>query len=557
ALGAVVAALLAAGVFAATRGGADPGLRVAGDFARAWERGNHAEMHALLSAHGKRRASARRLARTYARIAETATIERVATGTPVASGDGAYTVPVRLRTRIFGDVRGRVRIPVSGEADDGSLGVDWSSTMAFPGLRRGERLTRATELAPRADILARDGTPLADGPSRVSELGALAAEIAGRLGPIPDDRRAAYARLGVPEGTSVGLTGLEREFDERLIGRPGGTLRAGERVLARAEPRQGSSVRTSIDPSLQAAAVEALAGRFGGVAVLRPQTGEVLALAGIAYSAPQPPGSTFKIVTLAGALEAGTVRRSARFPEQTATTLEGVELENANGEVCGGSLSYSFAESCNSVFAPMGAKLGAERLVAAAERFGFNERPSVRGAAPSTIPDPGEIGDDLSLGSHAIGQGRTLATPLQMASVAATIAQGGRRVLPSLLRGGGDAKAVRATTPEVARIIGRFMRRVVTEGTGTAAAIKGVKVAGKTGTAELRDTTKDPATGEDVAPGERAGHDPSDTDAWFTAYAPAGRPRVAVAVLLVGQGSGGETAAPAARQVIQAALGPG
>ena len=123
--------------------------------------------------------------------------------------------------------------------------------------------------------------------------------------------------------------------------------------------------------------MRALAGRYGGIAAVRPRTGEVLALAGVAFSAPQPPGSVFKIVTLTAALEARTVRRNESFPVQTAATLEGVELENANGESCGGSLTNSFAHSCNSVFAPMGAELGADKLVAAAERFGFNEDPGL------------------------------------------------------------------------------------------------------------------------------------------------------------------------------------
>src|SRR5439155_21832024 len=143
----------------------------------------------------------------------------------------------------------------------------------------------------------------------------------------------------------------------------------------------------------------------------------VLALAGIAQSAPQPPGSTFKIVTLAGVLTAHVAKRSQVFPYQTATTLEGVELENANGESCGGSLESAFAHSCNSVFAPLGAKLGARRLVATAERFGFNEDPGVVGSATSTIPAAGEIGDDLAVASSAIGQGKVLTTPLQMALI--------------------------------------------------------------------------------------------------------------------------------------------
>ena len=119
---------------------------------------------------------------------------------------------------------------------------------------------------------------------------------------------------------------------------------------------------------------------------MRPENGEVLALAGIAQSAPQPPGSTFKIVTLAGVLEEKVTKRSATFPIQTAATLEGVELENANGESCGGTLRNSFAHSCNSVFAPLGAELGAEKLVEYAQRFGFNGDSGARRRGP--LDDP-------------------------------------------------------------------------------------------------------------------------------------------------------------------------
>jgi cell division protein FtsI/penicillin-binding protein 2 len=322
-------------------------------------------------------------------------------------------------------------------------------------------------------------------------------------------------------------------------------------VLASVAPRRGSAVRTTIDPEIQRAAVEALAGRYGGVAVIRPSDGEVLALAGIAYSAPQPPGSVFKIVTLAAALEAGVAKRSSKYPVQTSATLEGVELENAHGESCGGSIETAFAHSCNSVFAPMGAKLGAERLVAAAERFGFNKDPGLVGALRSTIPAAAEIGDDLAVGSTAIGQGQVLATPLAIAGVAGAIATDGVLVRPTLRKGAAPTRT-RVTSPEVAKTIGRYMRTVVTSGTGVGAAIPGVKVAGKTGTAELRDTTNDDPDPDD--PDAPPVDDTTDTDAWFAAYAPARRPRVAVSVLLVGQGAGGETAAPAAKLVLEAAL---
>ncbi len=395
---------------------------------------------------------------------------------------------------------------------------------------------------------------MAEGPERASELGQIASDLTGTVGPAPKERAAELERRGVPAGATVGLTGLEREFDERLTGTPGGTLFAGNRVLARTQPKPGRSVRATIDPKIQQAAVDALAGRYGGIAVVRPNDGEVLALAGIAQSAPQPPGSTFKIITLAGALENKVVKRSETFPVQTAATIEGVELQNANGESCGGSLRNSFAHSCNSVFAPLGAELGAPKLVESAERFGFNADPGLAGAARSTIPAAAEIGDDLAVGSSAIGQGKVLATPLQMALVGATIGADGQRPLPTLLRGS-DPQRVRATTRSAARTIKSYMRTVVEDGTGGLAAIPGYAVAGKTGTAELRTTVREEPPPEVTDPSQPPPEDDTtDTDAWFVAFAPYREPKVAVAVMLVGQGTGGDTAAPAAGSVLKAAL---
>jgi peptidoglycan glycosyltransferase len=546
----VVAAVVAFVAGAAVgSGGDDPRRETAREFAEAWARGDYAAMHALTSAETRHRVSLARFAATYRRAAKIVTLSTVTAGRPDEPRGGSVSVPVVLRTRIFGTLSGRVALPVV-DRDDGAA-IDWRPYLVHPGLRRGEKLTRTTTMPPRAAIQARDGTPLAEGDARLSELGALASEIAGRLGPAPPERAAELERRGVPPGAAVGISGLEREFDAELAGRPGGELRAGERVLASVAPRRGSAVRTTIDPGVQRAAVTALAGRFGGIAVIRPRDGEVLALTGIAYSAPQPPGSVFKIVTLAAALEAGVAKKSSKYPVQTSATLEGVELENAHGESCGGTLRVAFAHSCNSVFAPIGAKLGAKRLVAAAEKFGFNQDPALEGALRSSIPAADEIGDDLAVGSTAIGQGKVLATPLDIAGVAGAIAMDGVRVRPTLRKGAAPQRT-RATPPQVARTIGRYMRSVVKSGTGVGAAIPGVKVAGKTGTAELRDTTNDDPEPSD--PDAPPVDDRTDTDAWFAAYAPARRPRVAVAVLLVGQGAGGETAAPAARIVLESAL---
>jgi peptidoglycan glycosyltransferase len=220
--------------------------------------------------------------------------------------------------------------------------------------------------------------------------------------------------------------------------------------------------------------------------------------------------------------------------------LSGVRLRNASDESCGGSLGASFAISCNSVFAPLGAKLGAKRLVRAAESFGFNEPLTVPAYKASTIPAPAALKDDLSVGASAIGQDRDLATPLTMAGVGATIGNGGVRARPRIARSQ-PVRRHRVVRGSVASTVRTMMLSVVASGTGTAAALPGVQVAGKTGTAELRPTVG-------------ATPDPKNTDAWFVAFAPAAAPKLAVAVMLVGAGAGGAAAAPVARQVLAAGL---
>jgi penicillin-binding protein A len=524
-------------------GSASAEERTAREFTEAWERRNYQAMYALLDDASREVHSLREFRRAYRDAAATATLTGVRAGEPEAAGDAHVAVPIELRSRVFGPLRSELRLPVSGET------ITWGPLLAFPGLRRGEGLSRRSDPPERGTLLSRDGKVLAEGEAanRTSPLEAIAGAVAGTLAPEETraERQVLYAQ-GFPRDWPVGQTGLEEAFESRLAGRPGGQLLAGERVLASAEAVQAEPVHTTIDSRVQEAAVVALAGRFGGIAALDPRTGSIRALAGIAFSAPQPPGSTFKIVTTAAALEAGAVKPSTEFPVDTAATIDGVELENANGEYCGGSFRDSFAHSCNSVFAPLGVELGADALVDMAQRFGWNGEPSVPGEVPSTLPPAPEIASPLEVGSTAIGQFRTLATPLQLASVAQVIASRGVRRVPTL-DPATAAESARVIRPRIARTIESLMVDVVDYGTGTAAAMAGIKVAGKTGTAELEDT-RDPETGE-TAPS-----DPSNTDAWFTAYAPVAKPRLAVAVMLVRAGAGGATAAPAARVVLDAAL---
>jgi cell division protein FtsI/penicillin-binding protein 2 len=535
--------------------GHEPGEQaIANRFVSAWERGDLPAMHALLTDAARARTGLEGFERAYRSAAATATATRIRAHAARKPSGGMVPIRVEVRTRLFGTVRADLRLKVSEEG--GEARVAWDAHHVFPGLRAGERLDRTTRLPTRATLLAADGTVLARGDDRATEDAALSSSIGGALGPIPEARALELRAEGVPPEAQVGVTGLERALDDRLRGTPGGELRAGNRTLAVSAPRPADPVRTTIQPRVQRAAVAALGGRLGGVVALDPRSGAVRAAAGIGLSGLQPPGSTFKIVTLAGALSAGKAKMRDRFPVQTETALEGVRLENANGESCGGTLTESFAHSCNTVFAPLGAELGARRLVEVAERFGFNAPPGIDGAATSTIPPAEEIGDDLAVGSSAIGQGRVHATALQMAIVAATIALDGRRPVPTFeaaaAREAAGGKPRLVIPEDVARQIGRAMRAVVRYGTGTAAAIPGVTVAGKTGTAELR-TTVAPDPGE-LAIAPEPENDPTDTDAWFSAYAPAGKPRIAVGMLLVEAGAGGDVAAPAARQVLAAAL---
>jgi peptidoglycan glycosyltransferase len=532
---------VAAGAFIALSGGGDE-RRLVSDYVTAWSHQEFSRMYGLLDRASQRAETEPRFAAQIGRAQTTATLVSLRTVRVGDVTDNAIRVRMVLDTRIWGTLREVLTVPLTGTGSDPRIHL--GPTLLFPGLVGHERLHRTIVLPPRATLLASDGTPLAEGPTRGSPIPDVANQIVGTVGPIPASGSAAYLSRGYPPGAQVGLYGLERIFEDRLIGQVGGRLLAGHRALASAHAVQAPSVHTTISPKLERAAVAAMGGKYAGIAVMNPRTGALVALAGIAFSALQPPGSTMKIITAAGALQAGIAKLSTVYPIQSATTLSGVQLQNAGGESCGGTLLNAFAVSCNSVFAPLGARLGARRLVAIAERFGFNHPSAILGAAEPTIPVASAIGDDLAVGSSAIGQGLVQATPLTMADVGATIAMGGRRPIPTLLAHQ-RPRFVRVVSGHVAREVQQMMIAVVQFGTGVAAQIPGVVVAGKTGTAELKDTTQ---------PGQSGAQ---NTDAWFVGYAPVGHPRYVAAALFPNQGAGGATAAPPIHDVLAAALGGG
>jgi hypothetical protein len=546
---------------------------LAARFVAAWAKGRYAAMYSDTSSASRRHTSVSEFTDSYLRASTLATITSMRVlGKPHDVPGGLVAVPVRVHTRLFGTLSLPFTMRIAHDPEGAR--VAWSRSLAFPGLAPGELLTRHMTLPRRATLLTRDGSVLAEGSTpeagqRSSPLGAVADAVLGSVGPIPASRRAALEAEGVPSDAIVGTSGLERALDDRLRGVPGGELLAGgaqpgeqSRVLASALPHPAPAVRSSVSATIQRTAVTALGGQLGGVVAMLP-SGQILAVAGIGIDDLQPPGSTFKMITLTGVLQAHLADPRTVFPYKTFSTLDGVKLSNANGESCGGTLELAFATSCNSVFAPLGARLGAASLVATAERFGFNHDPGIPGAVESTLPPASQIKGDLDVGSTAIGQGQVLASALEMATVAATIADGGHRPALTFATGAPPAPGPAATSTTIAHTVRRLMIGVVRSGTGTSAAIPGVVVAGKTGTAELKTATcsssnsesSEAAGSSESSEGCTGGaNEPSNTDAWFASFAPALRPRIVVGVLLVKDGAGGSTAAPVARQVLEAGL---
>ena len=249
-----------------------------------------------------------------------------------------------------------------------------------------------------------------------------------------------------------------------------------------------------------------------------------------ALSGTYPPGSAMKVVTASAALDTGTVTSN--------TTVTGPgEYKGVRNFESGefGSIPFSLAtqKSVNTAFAQIAEDLGAKTMTRYAEAFGFNAEPTMPlEAATPSYPFPDNLTD---LMWSSIGQAQVIASPLQMATVAATVANGGKRMEPRIVLDDPPAGA-RAMSPKAARTMTKLMELVVVGGTGTAANLGTPTVAGKTGTAEVS------------IGGEIKNH------AWFICFAPSNKPEIAVAVVSELGGVGGEVAAPLARQILQAVL---
>jgi penicillin-binding protein A len=540
-----------------------PDAPAAQRFVDAWASNDFAAMYDELTPDAQANYSLQRFEREYADASRTATIASLTAGPVSEQGDGAVST-VTVDTYVFGKLTANLDLPISNDK------IAWNPSMVFPGLASDEQLSRRTRAPARAAILASDRSPLSKGPAAARTVGTAALAVAGEVGTPNRAQARDLALHGFPPATLTGISGLELAFNQRLSGTPGGQLLAvtgtepaqlaAGRVIATSEPVRGKAVRTNIDPALQESAVTALGSTYGGAAVLDAKNGNVLALAGLAYSAPQPPGSTFKIITATGALDAGIVKLSDEFPVESSNSEIGREIPNAHGELCGGTFTVAFADSCNTVFAPLGARLGGPKLVDTAELYGFNSAPALYSDAivaavdPPSSVIPADLNDSVATGESAIGQGEVLATPLEMATVAQTIANKGVRDPTAIARGAGlepSGGSVVVTSPQTAATMTQLMTAVVNEGTGVAAALPGIQVAGKTGTAELGPAALDP--GQQLGPGEDP---PQETDAWFTAFAPVNDPKIVVAVMVVhSDGDGGTVAAPIVRQIMAGYFG--
>jgi peptidoglycan glycosyltransferase len=382
-----------------------------------------------------------------------------------------------------------------------------------------------------------------------------------------------------------GRTLAEQEFNSFLLGRAPEQFGQNVTDLLTARETPGGTLVLTLDRATQEAAESALGDQQGAVVALDPRTGAVLAmttnprynpndlsshnpeairrnwerlvkddrqpLLNRAAGALYPPGSTFKVVTAAAALENG-VTMTDELPSPTVLDVRqtSADIRNFGGSSCGAdtlTLTEALKISCNTTFAGLGIKLGSQKLADEAEKFGFNKpSPYQLPAATSVIPEKQDV---PATAQSAIGQRDVRASPLQMATVAATIANGGRRMGPFVAQEvvSDKGKVVKRfegedfgqVIPErVAGDLKDMMLQVVESGTGQDARIQGLQVAGKTGTAQHA---------RDQAP-----------HAWFIGFTSSGDRSIAVAVVverggnLGSEATGGHVAAPIARQVMEA-----
>lgn len=382
-----------------------------------------------------------------------------------------------------------------------------------------------------------------------------------------------------------GREGLERTHNKELSGK-GGVITIqdiGDRFLKGSE--RGDTLVLSIDTRVQKAAMSALTGHKGAIVALDPVTGQILAMVSLPSFDPNPlsqhsakgqedayrsllgrdddplvnratrrtypPGSTFKLVTAAAALQNGRGPDTAFAVTDSYTPPQTDKaIHNFGGGSCGGSMSEALRVSCNTYFAQLGAELPRGALEATARAFGFDEVPPIDlPVVPSKLPSTAQLKSPAFSAQSAIGQFEVAATPLQMALVAAAIANAGKVPEPKIVAEIQDSRGAvveqakpkiwrDAISVETASLLKLMMVAVVDTGTGRSASLSGVKVAGKTGTAQ-------------------AGIEGNDTFAWFVAFAPADAPRIALAVVVEGGGdpkneTGGRLAAPIARKVLEA-----
>jgi cell division protein FtsI/penicillin-binding protein 2 len=356
------------------------------------------------------------------------------------------------------------------------------------------------------------------------------------VGPL-DEGATSEPGTGSLPGDDVGTSGLQAAFEAQLAGRPSGSVSVVEaddgdvvEVVHVFEGEAPEAVQTTIDPEVQAAAEGALSrlSQPAALVAIDAPTGEVRAVASRptigfnrALVGEYPPGSTFKVVTTAALLGAGTTPESPASCPATAS-IAGFRFSNAGGEALGDiPFETAFFRSCNTAFVQLADELDSADLVAAAETYGFNQAFDLPvPTAAGSFPEPS---GPVEKAAAAIGQGRVTASPLQMATIAAAVASGTwhepQLTVPEAAPPG------RSLEPGVAETLRQLMFLVVEQGTATAAALPGEPVGGKTGTAEFGSAR------------------PPRTHAWFIGF----RGDLAVAVLVEDAGFGGSVAAPVAR----------